>query len=84
MSTDRPLRTSMEQKLSDYWCELLGVERVGPEAQFFELGGNSLLATMLANRIEEDLGIRPTMTDLFNTLEKVAAICDALLVEQGG
>ena len=35
------------------WQELLGVERVGIHDDFFELGGNSLLATQLNTRIRK-------------------------------
>ncbi|MBU8898146.1 hypothetical protein KRR26_21235 [Corallococcus sp. M34] len=84
MSTDTVLRTSMEQKLADYWRDSLGVEVVRPTDHFLEIGGNSLLATMLANRIEDELGVQVSMVDLFNTLEHVASLCEQLLQEQGG
>ena len=82
MSND-PTPNPLMQQLSGYWRELLGVEVVRPEEHFLELGGNSLMATTLANRIEKELGIQLSMVDLFNTLEQVAAICEELLREQG-
>lgn len=82
MSIDNPPSTQMEQKLAGYWSELLGLSEIGKEDHFISLGGNSLLATMLANRIEEDLGIRPMMGELFSTLEEVATICEQLVREQ--
>ncbi len=82
MSIDHPPRTQMEQRLAGYWGELLGLQEIGPGDHFISLGGNSLLATMLANRIEEDLGVRPMMGELFNTLEEVATLCEQLLQEQ--
>ncbi|HYO69987.1 MAG TPA: phosphopantetheine-binding protein [Archangium sp.] len=82
MST-HPLPTmQMEQRLAGYWSELLGLQEIGRGDHFISLGGNSLLATMLANRIEEELGIRPMMGELFNTLEEVATLCEQLLQEQ--
>jgi acyl carrier protein len=81
--SDDSTRTPLMQQLSGYWRELLGVEEVRPEEHFLEVGGNSLMATMLANRIEKDLGIQLSMVDLFNTLEQVTAICEELLREQG-
>jgi hypothetical protein len=82
MSIDHPPSTQMEQRLAGYWSELLGLEEFGRGDHFISLGGNSLLATMLANRIEEDLGIRPMMGELFNTLEEVATLCEQLVQEQ--
>nr|WP_217440496.1 MULTISPECIES: phosphopantetheine-binding protein [unclassified Myxococcus] len=73
----------MVRQLAGYWRELLGAEVVKPEDHFLEIGGNSLMATMLANRIEEELGIQLSMVDLFNTLEHVAAVCEEQLREQG-
>ena len=81
MST-HPSRTQMQQRLAGYWSELLGLQEIAPGDHFISLGGNSLLATMLANRIEEDLGIRPMMGELFNTLEEVATLCEQLVQEQ--
>ncbi|MGZ3458121.1 MAG: phosphopantetheine-binding protein [Archangium sp.] len=83
MSIEHPPSTQMEQRLAGYWSELLGLQEIGRGDHFISLGGNSLLATMLANRIEEDLGIRPTMGELFSTLEEVATLCDQLVAEQG-
>lgn len=83
MSIENPPSTQMEQKLAVYWSELLGLQEIGRGDHFISLGGNSLLATMLANRIEEDLGIRPMMGELFNTLEEVATLCEQLVQEQG-
>ena len=82
MSTQQPPSTQMERKVAGYWSELLGLQEIGRGEHFISLGGNSLLATMLANRIEEDLGIRPNMGELFNTLEEVATLCEQLLQEQ--
>ena len=82
MSIEHPPSTQMEQRLAGYWGELLGLQEIGRGDHFISLGGNSLLATMLANRIEEDLGIRPMMGELFNTLEEVATLCEQLVQEQ--
>jgi acyl carrier protein len=84
LSTDTSSHPSLEQQLAGYWRELLGVESVALGDHFIELGGNSLLATTLANRIEDELGVRPEMIDLFGTLEQAVAACQALLQELHG
>jgi amino acid adenylation domain-containing protein/non-ribosomal peptide synthase protein (TIGR01720 family) len=56
--TDEPYvapRTSLEQHLVGRFQEVLEVEQVGVYDNFFELGGNSLVAAVLANRLQEDM-----------------------------
>ena len=48
-----PPRTSFEAALAGIWRELLGVEEVVREDDFFSLGGHSLLATRLMSRVRE-------------------------------
>jgi acyl carrier protein len=47
----QPPRTPTEETLADIWAYVLGVERVGRQHNFFELGGDSLLATRVISRI---------------------------------
>lgn len=62
--------------LSDYWKELLEVDDIPKDAYFIELGGNSLLATVLASRIEEDYGVRLALEDIFvSSLDELATLC---------
>ncbi|MFD0305958.1 non-ribosomal peptide synthase/polyketide synthase [Streptomyces sp. NPDC127119] len=70
-------RTSQERVLADVWADILGVEAVGVEDDFFDLGGDSILAARALARIREDLGARLSIRDVF-TARTVAAL--ALLV----
>jgi acyl carrier protein len=54
-------------------AEMLGVERVGREDNFFDLGGSSLLLIRLALRLEERLGRPIQPLDLFR-FPSVAAL----------
>ncbi len=45
-----PIREA-DQKLSKIWQEVLGIEKVGINDDFFELGGNSLIAAQMISRI---------------------------------
>ncbi len=49
-------KTALEQSLVNTWEEVLRLAPVGTSHNFFELGGNSLLATQIIIRIREALG----------------------------
>jgi acyl carrier protein len=72
---------SLEDTIAGYWRELLGIEVVHPGDDFIGLGGDSIRATLLANRIEDELGVRPEIAELFTTLAAVASYCQALLAD---
>jgi acyl carrier protein len=84
MTTSPPTRDparSVEATIARHWRELLGIDAVAPTDHFIQLGGDSVRATMLANRIEDELGVRPGVVELFTTLADVARHCEALLAE---
>ncbi|WP_459698339.1 non-ribosomal peptide synthetase, partial [Acidisoma sp. C75] len=59
-------RTPLEAKLAALMAEVLRLETLSVEDSFFELGGDSLLATMLSLRIKAELGHEIGLGDLFN------------------
>jgi amino acid adenylation domain-containing protein len=58
-------RTPTEEVLAGIWAELLGVERVGAEDDFFALGGHSLVATQVISRVRQAFGVELPLRDLF-------------------
>jgi thioesterase domain-containing protein/aryl carrier-like protein len=52
-----PPRPGMEERLATVWKDVLGVERVGADDDFFDLGGQSILAARLAARLRVELGV---------------------------
>jgi acyl carrier protein len=87
MTTSPPSRDparSVEATIARHWRELLGIDAIAPTDHFIQLGGDSVRATMLANRIEDELGVRPSVVELFTTLAEVARHCEALLAEAAG
>ncbi len=59
------------------WAQMLGVKRVGPDDNFFALGGHSLLGVKLIAAVQEklNLGDELKLSDLFEfpTLEAFSA-----------
>ncbi|MFL6136558.1 MAG: phosphopantetheine-binding protein [Frankiaceae bacterium] len=47
------------------WREVLGVEDAGPDDNFFDLGGDSFVATRLVVRLGDELGIPVSMLAVF-------------------
>ncbi|MDQ0964913.1 amino acid adenylation domain-containing protein [Flavobacterium sp. W4I14] len=63
-----------EQLLLNLWKEALGIETLGIEDDFFEMGGNSLMAVRLMVALEKKTGIRLPLNMLLThpTIEKLA------------
>lgn len=57
--------TGLEASISAIWKELLEVSAVGPNDNFFDLGGHSMLLSRANNRIKEQLDIQLSMVDMF-------------------
>ncbi|MDH6224497.1 non-ribosomal peptide synthetase/type I polyketide synthase [Streptomyces sp. MJP52] len=73
--TDTGPATPLEKTLHEVWCEELGVPHVPVTASFFHLGGHSLSAIRLLNRMAEHADVDLTMADFFRdpTVRGVAA-----------
>ena len=56
---------ALEAQLTAIWQEVLGHARISTTANFFELGGNSLLATKVVARIRRDLHAKLEIRSLF-------------------
>jgi acyl carrier protein len=48
------------------WCEVLGLEALPREANFFAIGGDSLTAVIVAAELRERLGGEVSLSDLLD------------------
>ncbi|WP_344319342.1 SDR family NAD(P)-dependent oxidoreductase, partial [Actinocatenispora thailandica] len=71
--------TELEAQLAAIWAEVLGVPAVGRDDDFFDLGGNSLVAVQLIGKVRTATGVKLPMRSLFETTT-VAGMAE--LVEQ--
>lgn len=63
-----------ETRLAAIWCQVLGVDRVGVDQDFFTLGGTSILAVQTCVLIEKQTGVEIPLASFFesSTIERLA------------
>ena len=72
-------RTRVEKALAAIWTDLLNLEQVGISDNFFDVGGHSLLAVQLLNRMKKQFGqSNLSLATLFQvpTIEQAAALLE--------
>ena len=80
-------RNETEQLIATIWRELLGLDRVGVDDNFFALGGHSLLATRVNTRLREAFQVDLPLPRFFQspTLGELAdAVLEQLIERQDG
>ncbi|TWT38919.1 Tyrocidine synthase 3 [Blastopirellula retiformator] len=73
--------TDTQKRLAAIWSEILEVEEISLDESFIQLGGHSLLVTMLAGRIEREFGVAISPMDILDSedLEALAAAIDSAM-----
>jgi len=62
------LRNPLETRIAEHWRSVLGIEGdISVEDDFFEIGGNSMVAAQLIARLGDEHGIRLTLRTIFDS-----------------
>ncbi|MFF9077669.1 amino acid adenylation domain-containing protein [Streptomyces sp. NPDC014872] len=77
-------RTPTEEALAEIWSEVLGLERVGVEDDFFGLGGNSVLSLRVVARVRTVFDINPSARVMFDhpTIALLARQVEELIIAE--
>ena len=81
-SEDAHREGSLQSVVAGIWAEELGVPGVGPQDDFFDLGGHSLMVAKVIRRTREEIGVRVGARALFEAprfadfVERVRAQAD--------
>ena len=70
--------TELENKIAGIWRELLEVERIGSDDNFFVIGGHSLLATQVVSRLNRCFHIRLPQNAIFES-QTIASLAQTVV-----
>ncbi|MEZ0109050.1 acyl transferase domain-containing protein [Catenulispora sp. EB89] len=75
----RSVTTATEQEIAQIWRDVLGVEEVAPDDDFFAMGGHSLIASRVASRLRALYSVEISVRDLLEhpVLGDLARVVDA-------
>lgn len=78
----------IQQRMAALWQDMLELERVGIDDNFFTIGGDSIKTVRLLHRIEEEFAVRLKTVDLYQqeTIRKLAPLVSEALtrLDNGG
>jgi amino acid adenylation domain-containing protein len=63
-----------ERMLADIWQDLLGIDDIASDANFFDIGGHSLLAMTMIARVERQTGVRLNLLKVANSSLRTLAM----------
>ena len=77
-----PPRNETEATLAAIWADVLGLDRIGVEDDFFMLGGESLLAMRIVGRVRERFSTMVTMAEFLES-STIAVLARLMLTRVG-
>ena len=60
-------RTPVEEQLTSFWSEILGIDQVGIHDNFFDLGGHSMAASRVVSRVIRTFQLELPIKAMFNS-----------------
>ncbi|MCP4148589.1 MAG: AMP-binding protein, partial [bacterium] len=79
-------KNNIEKKLAEIWGEILGLEneKISMDEDFFNIGGHSLRATVMATRIHKEFNARLPLVEIFknSTIRTLAGILNEYVKEK--
>lgn len=83
LDPDNRTTSASEQYLASLWCEAIGIDTVGPDDTFLQVGGNSLTLQVIVNNVRSQRGVIIEPRLFFqpdtSSLAQIAAELDRLL-----
>jgi acyl carrier protein len=85
-STFVPPSTEREKLVAGLWSSVLGISEIGIHDDFFELGGDSLLAIQALSRVRQNLGLDLPVQLFFQarTIAEVVSVLDEMQGRDAG
>jgi amino acid adenylation domain-containing protein len=77
-------RGDTERRITALWVELLGVPVSDVNADFFDIGGHSLLAARLIFRVQREFGVAPALAAFLDSGRTVAGLASLINTENNG
>jgi non-ribosomal peptide synthetase component E (peptide arylation enzyme) len=85
IADDSAPRTAVEEVVASMWEDVLGLDTLGVNERFVDVGGDSILATRLIARVRQMLDIELSIIDFFEaaTVADQARLIEAVLLGEG-
>jgi len=70
----------IEEEMTQIWSDTLKISPIGRNDSFFELGGDSLLATTILHKIQDIFGVELPLRTIFElqTIKAIAEVIDSI------
>lgn len=78
------LLTPTEAMVAEIWRDLMNLDEIDPDLNFFEAGGHSILAAQAVHQIAQRTGLELELEDFFDlgSITEIARELDRLLADR--